>query len=288
MSIFDKITKGITRGISNAVSNATQKAVEKKANEILAPKINHAADTIAGRVAQSNSTATNNQNRQASSMQGSLNNLQTAMGAYATKVAQDVKVCSKCNTMASADKKYCPECGELLPETTLAQGSVCSVCGKQNSLAEKFCSNCGAKLPQTVQSEQKQINDDLSVLKSWDEKLSSYPKWECGGSRYCIDEYDNSVFVFSAMYKDYEQARSALNEYKSLLLNNGFTPAGQYPSEEHLYKMIDDICYHADLEHCFESDPNILNIAFDKSEPSGGFDYQEQPKKKKGLFGLFK
>ena len=42
MGIFDKIAKGITRGISNAVSNATQKAVEKKANEILAPKINQA------------------------------------------------------------------------------------------------------------------------------------------------------------------------------------------------------------------------------------------------------
>ncbi len=287
MGIFDKITKGITRGIGNAVSNATQKAVEKKATEILTPKINQAADTIAGKVEQSVQTANNVNTASNNSLETSLENLNSAMNAYATKVAQNVKVCPKCNATVSADKKFCPECGEVLPEKTLAQGSVCTQCGKQNSITEKYCTNCGTKLPQTIEAEQKQQNDDINVLNGWNEKLGGYPKWEFGGSKYYIEDYEGEYYSFTATFDNYEKACSAVENYRNCLQQNGFAPAGQYPSIEHLYKKVNGVCYHVDTEHCFEGDSNCPTIGFDNREPTGGFDYQEKPKKKKGLFGLF-
>ena len=61
---------------------------------------------------------------------------------------------------------------------------------------------------------------------------------------------------------------------------------------EHLYKRTDGIVYHADTEHCFEGDPECPQIYFDRSEPTGGFDYvKPEPKKQlelKDLKGLFK
>ena len=88
--------------------------------------------------------------------------------------------------------------------------------------------------------------------------------------------------------------------YCQILLQNGFRQAGQYPNKEHLYKMIDGICYHVDTEHCFDGDPDCPNIYFLLGEPTGGFYYvKEEPKKQQldlddlkeglgALKGLFK
>ena len=41
-------------------------------------------------------------------------------------------------------------------------------------------------------------------------------------------------------------------------------------------------------EHCFDGDPDCPMIYFDKSEPTGGFDYvKPEPKKQIGLKDLF-
>lgn len=286
MGIFDKITRGITRGIGNAVSNATQKAVERKATEILTPKINQAADTIAGNVEQSSSTANKNAGCQTNSLESAISNLNGSINSYVNKTACNIKICSKCEKPTSADKKFCPNCGELLPETTVAQGAVCSACGKQNGIEEKFCSECGAKLPQTLQSEQKALQENENVLARWQTLLPEYPVWTFGGKEFYLENYDTH-FVFSSKHNSYEEGLDAVKKYRQLLLQNGFVQAGQYPSIEHLYKKINGICYHVDTEHCFEGDADRPSIGFDKSEPTGGFDYQEKPKKKKSLFDLF-
>lgn len=288
MGIFDKITKGITRGIGNAVSNAAQKAVERKASEVLTPKINQAADTIAGKVEQSYKTAEKTQTASngSSSLEMALGNLNVAVNAYANKTAQNMKVCSKCNKPTTADKTFCPECGERLPEGTLADGALCSNCGKQNAISEKFCSGCGAKLPLTLQAEEKSRLSDDAVLSEWRVKLIHYPVWQFGGTNLNIDENDGYI-VFSAKYPSYEEGSMAIEKYRELLLQNGFRQAGQYPSKEHLYKKVDGVCYHVDTEHCFEGDADCPSIAFDKTEPRGGYDYVKPEPKKKGLFGLF-
>ena len=156
MGIFDKITRGIKRGIGNAVSKATQKAVERKATEILTPKINQAADTIAGGTSQSRQTARTSNRNTVGELDNSLNSLSTAMNSYATKMASNLKVCSICGATATSDKKFCPECGNPLPEKTVCQSCVCPECGKQNSLNEKYCGDCGSKLPITEEVERRQ------------------------------------------------------------------------------------------------------------------------------------
>ena len=281
MGLFDKITRGITRGIGNAVSNATQQAVEKKATEILTPKINQAADTIAGSSKPSGATNTG-------SLEGAIGHLTNAVNGYATQAAQNMKVCLKCNKPTSVDKKFCPECGATLPEKTLAQAAVCPSCGKQNNLSEKFCSECGTKLPITIEAEENQRNLDEQVMNEWQEKLSNYPRWRLGGTDYNLEYYNEGYYIFTAKYPSHEEAYSAVISYRGFLKQNGFKEAGQYPSVEHLYKKENGVCYHVDTEHCFEGDADRPTIGFDKREPQGGFDYEKPVPKKKGFFGLFK
>ncbi len=281
MGLFDKITRGITRGIGNAVSNATQKAVEKKATEVLTPKINRAADTIAGSSKPSGTTNTG-------SLEGALGNLTNAFSGYATQAAQNLKICPKCNTGNSADKKFCSKCGEMLPEKTLGSLAVCPACGKQNNVSERFCSDCGTKLPITLETEEKQRQSDEQVMNEWQEKLSAYPKWRLGGTEYHLELYDEGYYTFTVKYPSHEEAYSAVTSYRNFLKQNGFKEAGQYPSIEHLYKKENGVCYHVDTEHCFEGDADRPTIGFDKREPQGGFDYVKPEPKKKGLLGLFK
>ena len=78
----------------------------------------------------------------------------------------------------------------------------------------------------------------------------------------------------------------AVEQYRQLLLEGGFREAGENPTIEHLYKMIDSVCYHADTEHCFEGYNDTATIYFNTGEPQGGF-YYKPDKKSFGLKGLF-
>ena len=104
------------------------------------------------------------------------------------------------------------------------------------------------------------------------------------------NEYEVGYYSFSADFAGNHLAASqAVESYRQLLLQNGFRQAGQYPSMNHLYKMVDGVCYHVDTEHCFEGDPDSPTIGFDKSEPYGGFNYvKPEPKKKTSFMDLFK
>lgn len=89
-----------------------------------------------------------------------------------------------------------------------------------------------------------------------------------------INDYDENGHSFEVEFKnDPQAARRAVEQYRQLLLQNGFYMAGQYPNMSHLYKQINGVCYHVDTEHCFEGDSDCPTIGFDNREPYGGLDY---------------
>ena len=280
------IRKGVSQGVGRAMGEALSKAIEPHANELA----NKAAQRIDEAAAKNEEYE--NQRRQNSAFNGAFANLERAANDYATQLGKNMKICPGCGETVTADKKFCPHCGAKLPEQTVAEGYVCPGCGKQNSIGTKFCQDCGTKLPAAIAEEQAQLMKDDAVMAEWDEKLAAFPKWIFGGKDYYIEDYDGGAFSFTATFATYAGAQSAVRQYRELLLQNGFRQAGQYPNMEHLYKRTDGIVYHADTEHCFEGDPECPQIYFDRSEPTGGFDYvKPEPKKQlelKDLKGLFK
>lgn len=275
------IRRGISEGIGKAVGDAITKAVEPTATEFA----NKAAEQLDNATQNTQQTM-----RSATGLEGAFANLERAAQDYATKMSENIKVCPNCEQATDAEKTFCPNCGSKLPETTVAQGAVCPNCNKQNTVGTKFCSDCGTKLPAAIQEEAAAQAKDDAVMAEWDEKLSAYPKWNCGGCNYNIEQYDINSFVFSADFggNDYA-AKQAVEQYRRFLVQNGFHQAGQYPNIAHLYKRIDGTVYHVDTEHCFDGDPDCPSIGFDTREPLGGYDYvKPEPKKPTSLKDLFK
>ena len=271
------LVRAIRRGVSDAVGKAIGKAIEPTVTDLT----NKAANTI-DQAAQN----TEQQVARSSGLEGAMANLERSVQGYATEAAKNMKVCPNCNKPTTADKKFCPECGTQLPEQTVAQGAVCPSCGKQNVIGTKFCQDCGTKLPVAVQEEQMHADDHASVMSKWDKQLPQYPKWNCGGSHFEIEVYDGFT-TFSVNFDGNTfRAKQAVEQYRQLLLEGGFREAGENPTIEHLYKMIDGVCYHADTEHCFEGDNDTATIYFNTGEPQGGF-YYKPDKKSFGLKGLF-
>ena len=275
------LERAIRRGVSDAVGKAIGKAIEPTVTDLT----NKAANAI-DQAAQN----TEQQVARSSGLEGAMANLERSVQGYATEAAKNMKVCPNCNKPTTADKKFCPECGTQLPEQTVAQGAVCPSCGKQNAIGTKFCQDCGTKLPAAIAEEQAQADRNANLMAQWDQYLSHYPKWSCGGSEFNIEEYDPGCFEFRANFNgNHQAARRAVDEYRQILLQNGFRQAGEYPSVEHLYKRVDGVVYHVDTEHCFDGDSDCPSIGFDKSEPRGGFDYvKPEPKKKTSFLDLFK
>lgn len=300
-AIQNSIRRGVSEAIGDAVEKAVAPATQKVVDKAVTPVVNKATDSINQAADNMNQTMDSvnqaaGQARGTSSPQvatglaGAFAGFQSAMMNMANQAAMNMKVCPKCNTPTTADKKFCPQCGEALPEETVAQGAVCPSCGKQNSLDTRFCQDCGAKLPITIAEEQKAAEQDATVMLEWEQKLSAFPKWSCGGKQYNLEQYDG-VYVFTVGFDgDHEAAKQAVEQYRQTALENGFKQAGQYPSEEHLYKMVNGTCYHVDTEHCFEGDLDRPSIGLGTGEPTGGFHYVKPEPKKKGswkdLFGL--
>ena len=271
------LERAIRRGVSDAVGKAIGKAIEPTVTDLT----NKAANAI-DQAAQN----TEQQVARSSGLEGAMANLERSVQGYATEAAKNMKVCPNCNKPTTADKKFCPECGTQLPEQTVAQGAVCPSCGKQNAIGTKFCQDCGTKLPAAIAEEQAQADRNAAVMAEWDEKLPQYPKWTCGGSHFEIEVYDGFT-TFSVNFDGNTfRAKQAVEQYRQLLLEGGFREAGENPTIEHLYKMIDGVCYHADTEHCFEGDNDTATIYFNTGEPQGGF-YYKPDKKSFGLKGLF-
>jgi len=276
------LERAIRRGVSDAVGKAMVKAIEPTVTDLT----NKAANAI-DQAAQN----TEQQVARSSGLEGAMTNLERSVRGYATEAAKNMKVCPNCNKPTTADKKFCPECGTQLPEQTVAQGAVCVKCGKQNAIGTKFCQDCGTQLPAAVAEEQAQADRNANLMAQWDQYLSHYPKWSCGGSEFNIEEYDPGCFEFRANFNgNHQAAHRAVEQYRQILLLNGFRQAGEYPCIEHLYKMENGVCYHVDTGMCFEASPDSPSIAFNIQEPRGGFNYvKPEPKKKsswRDLFGI--
>lgn len=285
MSFLERaIRRGISQGVGDAVGRAVGQAIEPKATEL--------ANKAAGQIdaaAQTTSQQTQQTAQTTSGLEGAFANLQRSMEGYATEAAKNIKVCPGCGEATSADKKFCPKCGTQLPEQTVAQGAVCPSCGKQNTVGTKFCSDCGTKLPAAVQEEQAAQAKDAAVMAEWDEVLQGYPKWNCGGMDFNV-ENDGESIMFVAVFSNHASAQEAVKQYRVLLQENGFRTAGQYPNVENLYKKVGSVCYHVNMGMCFEADACAPMIYFDTQEPTGGFDYvKPEPKKPasfKDIFGF--
>ncbi|MBR3594596.1 MAG: zinc ribbon domain-containing protein [Clostridia bacterium] len=275
------LERAIRRGVSDAVGKAIGKAIEPTVTDLT----NKAANAI-DQAAQN----TEQQVARSSGLEGAMANLERSVQGYATEAAKNMKVCPNCNKPTTADKKFCPECGTKLPEQTVAQGAVCLNCGKQNAIGTKFCQDCGTKLPAAIAEEQAQADRNAAVMAEWDEKLPQYPKWNCGGQLRYIECYEENTYSIGVEFKNNPQAaQRAVEQYRQILLQNGFRQAGQYPIIEQLFKRIDGVVYNVDTEHCFEGDPDFATIGFCIREPYGGFDYvKPEPKKKTSFMDLFK
>ena len=275
------LERAIRRGVSAAVGKAIGKAIEPTVTDLT----NKAANAI-DQAAQN----TEQQVARSSGLEGAMANLERSVQGYATEAAKNMKVCPNCNKPTTADKKFCPDCGTRLPEQTVAQGAVCPSCGKQNAIGTKFCQDCGTKLPAAIAEEQAQADRNAAVMAQWDAKLPQYPKWTCGGDRMYINDYDENGHSFEVEFKNNPSAaRRAVEQYRQILLANGFRQAGQYPSIEQLFKRIDGVVYNVDTEHCFEGDPDFATIGFYIREPYGGFDYVKSESKRGFSFtDLFK
>ena len=276
------LERAIRRGVSDAVGKAIGKAIEPTVTDLT----NKAANAI-NQATQS----TEQQIVRSSGLEDAMANLERSAQSYATKAAKNMKICPNCEKPTTADKKFCPECGTQLPEQTVAEDAVCTECGTQNNIGTKFCQNCGAKLPVAIRDEQIAANKMAAVLAEWDTKLPQYPKWICGGQLLHIDGYENdNAYQICVDFKgDVQAAHRAVEQYRQLLLQNGFRQAGQHPVIEQLFKRIDGVVYNVDTEHCFEGDPDCACIGFCVREPYGGFDYvKPEPKKKTSFWDLFK
>ncbi len=280
------LERAIRRGVSDAVGKAVGSAVRQAVEPAATNLVNQATGAIDQATQSSQQQA-----HRSSGLEGAMSNLESKIQGYATEAAKNTKVCPNCNKPNGADKKFCADCGTKLPEQTLAQGAVCTECGTQNNIGTKFCQNCGAKLPATIAEEQAQADRNATVMAQWDEKLPQYPRWTCGGDEIHLNDYDENGYVFEAVFKNNPQAaHRAVEQYRQILLANGFRQAGQYPSIQQLFKRIDGVVYNVNTEHCFEGDPDVACIGLCIREPYGGFDYvKPEPKKKanfKDLLGL--
>lgn len=274
-TIRNAVSQGVSRGLGNAIGKAVQQVVEPRATEYANKAAEH-FDQTAGNVAQ--------QTRQtASGLEGAFSNLERSMQSYANQMTKDLKVCPACGQPTSAEKKFCPGCGTKLPEQALGQSAVCPACGKQNGVGQKFYADCGTKLPLALQEEEMAARKNAAVMAQWDEVLPQYPKWNCGGSQLCMEDYGSDGVSFSASFNGNPQAaHRAVEQYRQVLQQNGFHPAGQHPNVAQLFKRVDGVVYNVDTEHCFDGDPDCACIGFCRREPYGGFDYvKPEPKNNK-------
>ena len=284
MALFDKaLKKGLGDALGKAASNLTQQ-LNQSQNQMNQQNYQQPNYQQQNYQRQPNPQAQQAVNQFASNLETMFSGLTKSVQNYATEMSKNLKMCPNCGKPCSADIKFCDSCGTEFPEETLSQGAVCPSCGKQNPLGTKFCQDCGTKLPHAVQEEQRAQAKDAEVMAKWDQALSVFPKWNCGGTGICIEQHDPAECsgYFASVNVDFPRNTSgepALEAYWQILKENGFRTAGRYPDPTHLYNMIDGQCYLASSEHAFEAGLDNLCLEFAIREPEGGFNYvKPEPK----------
>lgn len=305
MSFLKRALKNsISKGINDAVSKAVKEAVEPAATNLAnkaAMKMEDFAEKKMEEVEKQTELARANAKQAAAetgeavaeaaarSQNVDMNQLKSAFASlagmaqdYATEMSEKYKVCPGCGEPVDAEKKFCPNCGTKMPEQTLAEGAKCPNCGKQNDIGTKFCSDCGTKLPSAVAEDNAAKTKTESVMALWDEYMPHYTKWTQGGKDFYL-ENEGEYIRFMATFHTSFAAVNAVKQYTLALKEDGFVTAGQYPNEGQLYKMVDGVCYHVDLEHAFDGDSDTVSLYFNEQEPTGGFYYKKGDEKKKEL-----
>lgn len=278
----------LKRALRNSIGKGINEAVSKAVKEAVEPAATTLANKAAGKMEAYAEKQMEEAEKQAA---GNANfaELKTAFAGltemaqgYATEMSEKYKVCPECGRAVEAEKKFCPDCGAEMPEQTLAEGAKCPNCGKQNVIGTKFCADCGTKLPLAVAEDKAAQDKKDSAMALWDEYMPHYTKWSQGGKDFYL-ENEGGYIRFMATFHTSFAAVNAVKQYTLALKEDGFVTAGQYPSEGQLYKMVDGVCYHVDLEHAFDGDSDTPCIYFNEAEPTGGFYYKKGDEKKKDL-----
>jgi hypothetical protein len=269
----------IKRGLNRAVSNAVGNAVERKVTQ----GVNQATDKIVPQQQPDPAQIRQNAQAQASAAQlgGIFASFAGAAQGLANEAAKNMKVCPGCGAPCGAEMKFCNQCGSPLPEMTAAQGAACQACGAQNGVGTKFCSGCGAKLPGAVAEEAAAQARNEAVLARWDALLPQYPRWDQGGE-IAIEEYgvENGCPSYG-LHVSGQGLAAALARYSQLLKASGFVMAGQYPSEQNLFKRVGGVVYSFSSENAFDGGMGHMSLYFSVREPHGGFDYKKPGPKPK-------
>ena len=323
MGLFDKIVKDVSNEMQKAVNKAVEKEAEKKVDEAVEKAKAEYEEEISSARAETESAtkdidaeikeASDEWKKAADDLNSSLEEAKKAMAEadeamskiskedwekanstlerMALDALKDKHICPKCDEAFKGE--FCPKCGGKLSEKTALEMGLCPKCGKQEMPGTEFCTACGAKLPYKEFLEEVQVGKDREVLDRFRRELPQFPVWECGGSSFDLSELEEGRYFFGAWFDgDEAAAQKSVKDYQECLKRNGFVQAGKYPHDEHLYKMIDGVCYHADTEHVFEGDADSPSVYFLKGdEPPGGFDYvKPEPAKKssKGFGSLFR
>jgi len=293
------LNNAVKRGVNRAVGNAVGNAVERKVTQGVNQAVTQAADRVAPQpqyqpqyqqnqyAAQQNAqTHSQNAYAQASAAQlgGIFASFAGAAQNFANEAAKNMKICPACGTGCGAEMNFCNQCGGPLPEMTAAQGAVCQGCGTQNGVGTKFCSGCGMKLPGAAAEEAAGQAKNEAVLARWDALLPQYPRWNQGGQSIGLEEYgyENGYPAFG-LHVSGMGLPAALNQYTLLLKQNGFAAAGQYPSDQNLFKRVGSAVYSFSSENAFDGGIDHMSVYFSVREPYGGFDYKKpEPQKPKG------
>ncbi len=322
MGLFDKVMKDVAKGIQDKVAKtvedeakeAAEKAADAAVDKAKEAAVDKAAEEVADKASEKASGIFGDLKSAVDDMNVSLKEADAAMKeadaamkdvtpeqweqatAYLDKMATDsmknMYVCVMCEEPVKGKKEFCPKCGAAMPDKSIMELALCPGCGKQNMPGTEKCEDCGAKLPYKELMEEAQSRKDAQVLDRASKELPMFPLWNCGGSHFDLCDCGDGRYIFSSWFDGNEsEAQASVSRYRELARMAGFREAGKYPGEDHLYKMIDGVCYHVDTEHCFEGDSDAPSIYFLlNDEPTGGFDYvkPEPAKKSGGLFGMFK
>ncbi|MDR3318406.1 MAG: zinc ribbon domain-containing protein [Clostridiales bacterium] len=290
MGFLDRIVKTtVEKAVSRGVEKGVERVVVPKAEQAAANAAEKATDAVFGASGAATQTGAGSADSSASAaaLGGAFAKWQGAAMSYANEAAKDLKICPECGEGASAETRFCPKCGGALPEQTLGQSAVCPKCGKQNNVGVRFCADCGGELPVVEAERQAAKAKNEAALAKWDALLPQYPKWRFGGGLE-IDEsgYDENGKPCYCLNADGVGSKE-LEQYRDLLIADGFKTAGQYPSRSQLYKKIDGVCYCFDTEEPFAGGDRFLTGYFCIKEPYGGYDYKKPEEKKKGFKGFF-
>ncbi len=320
VGLFDKVIKDATKSLQDAVNKKAEEAIESEVGKAVDETVDKIAEETTGKTVSEAAGAVSAGAAEASDELGSalkdlnsaIKDLNTAM-AEAEEATKDITpeqwdqatstlermamdklktmhLCLKCDKPFKGDLKFCPECGSRLTEKSVLELGQCTKCGKQNDLGAEFCTECSAKLPYKELLEEEERRKDELVLDRWRKELPWFPVWECGGKQFDLSELEEGRYYFSSWFDgDVSASKKSVQDYTRRLKENGFHTAGKYPGDQHLYKKIDGVVYHADLEHCFEGDEETPSFYFlINDEPTGGYDYvPPEPKKKPSGGGLF-